>query len=177
MVGTYIYMNKCPGFGLVNLLKDKVNVVGLEIGCDEAVTTEYLMRSLPSLTLHSIDPYTEYRDWNGTIVRSREDVYQLAMNKMNSFGNRFIMHKEDSAAYYDHFEDESFDFIFVDGIHTYDGVMSDCMKYYSKVKTGGIFSGHDFNMIPDVNRAVREFAASCGKEIMQTEVDVWYWYK
>jgi len=177
MVNTIIYMHKCPGFGLVELMKDKVDIVGLEIGCDEAVTTEYLVNSIPSLTLHSIDPYTEYRDWNGSIVRSREDVYELAMNKMKPFGKRFVMHKEDSSTYYNNFEDNFFDFIFVDGIHTYDGVMSDCVNYYSKVKPGGVFSGHDFSGIPDVNRAVKEFAASQGKEILNTEVDVWYWYK
>jgi len=170
-------MIKCPGFGLVSLLKDQVDIVGLEVGCDEAVTTEYLLSNLHSLTLHSIDPYSEYRDWNGTVVRAREDVYQLAMNKMKPFGKRFIMHKEDSSVYYDNFEDESLDFIFIDGIHTYNGVMSDCMKYYSKVKPGGLFSGHDFSMIVDVNRAVKEFAALHNKEILNTEVDVWYWYK
>jgi hypothetical protein len=177
MVNTYITLHKCPGFGLTELLSNKIDIVGLEIGCDVAATTEYLLETLPSLTLHSIDPYTQYMDWNGTIVPSRENDYQTAMNKLKKYGKRFFMHKKDSAICYDEFEDEFFDFIFVDGIHTYDGVMSDCMKYYSKVKPGGIFSGHDFSMIPDVNRAVNEFAALHGKKILNTEVDVWYWYK
>ena len=170
-------IQKCPGYGLVELLKDKNDILGIEIGCDEAVTTEYLLNSLPNLTLHSIDPYTEYRDWNGSIVRGRDDVYELAMNKLQKFGNRFTLHKKDSSIIFDEFEDEFLDFIFIDGIHTYEGVMSDCQKYYSKVKPGGIFSGHDFHMISQVNTAVNEFAQKMNKEIMTTEVDVWYWYK
>lgn len=168
---------KCPGYGLVELLSNKGKIVGIEIGCDEAVTTEFLVRNLPDLHLHSIDPYCEYRDWNGTIVAERTDVYNLAMDRMRPYSDRFTMHKKLSSECVSDFEDNSLDFIFVDGIHTYDGVKEDCLNYYSKVKPGGIFSGHDFSMIPDVNRAVNEFASSLGKQIMTTEVDVWYWYK
>jgi hypothetical protein len=77
----------------------------------------------------------------------------------------------------DEFEDESLDLLFIDGLHTYEQVLIDSHNYYSKVKTGSIFSGHDYTAIPGVNKAVIEFAASVGKEILTTECDVWYWYK
>jgi Methyltransferase domain len=168
---------KCPGYGLVELLKDKETLVGIEIGCDEAVTSKYLLTELPQLELHSIDPYTEYRDWNGTVVEDRTPLYEKVMSGTKEFGERFVLHKEESDKIVNDFENESLDFVFVDGIHTYDGVISDCRNYYSKVKKGGIFAGHDFTMIPDVNRAVVEFAREQGKEILNTEVDVWYWVK
>lgn len=168
---------KCPGYGLVELLKDKETLVGIEIGCDEAVTSKYLLTSLPQLTLHSIDPYVEYKDWNGTVVEDRTPLYEIVMSETKEFGKRFILHKEESGNIADQFKDESLDFVFIDGIHTYDGVITDCRNYYSKVKKGGLFAGHDFTMIPDVNRAVIEFAKEKGKCIFTTEVDVWYWIK
>ena len=72
---------------------------------------------------------------------------------------------------------DEYDFIFIDGLHSYEQVLKDCKNYYSKIKTGGIFSGHDYNTIEGVNRAVNEFAFSVGKTIKQTKNDVWYWIK
>ena len=168
---------KCPGYGLVELLKDKGNIVGVEIGCDEAVTSKYLLDSLPQLKLISIDPYTVYKDWNGTIVEDRELLYKRVMREMEPYGDRFTLIKSESGSVVNSFVEEELDFIFIDGIHTYDGVIEDCKNYYGKVKTDGLFAGHDFSVIPDVNRAVLEFANEVGKGILTTEVDVWYWYK
>ena len=70
-----------------------------------------------------------------------------------------------------------FDFIFIDGLHTYEQLTKDCHNYYSKVKTGGIFSGHDYQTIPGVNKAVCEFAPTKTDNVLTTECDVWYWYK
>lgn len=168
-----------PGHGLVDLLKDKGSITGVEIGCDEARTTEYLLDCLPNMdVLYTIDPYTEYRDWNGTIVEDRSNVYKQASDRLSRFGDRVIMIKEESDKSVDKFVDSEFDFIFIDGIHTYEGVISDCRNYYSKVKSGGVFAGHDYGMIHCVRQAVNEFAEEVGiSEINQTEVDVWYWIK
>jgi hypothetical protein len=168
---------KCPGYGLVELLSDKGKILGVEIGCDKAVTTEFLVRSLPELELHSIDPYCEYVDWNGVPVHENTDAYNLSVAKMEPYKDRFTLHRKLSSECVSNFEDGSLDFIFIDGIHTYDGVKEDCLNYYSKVKPGGLFAGHDFSVIPAVNRAVKEFASSVNKEIFTTDVDVWYWYK
>ena len=167
---------KCPGFGLFELLKDKDILLGVEIGCDEGITSEFLVKNLPQLFLHSIDPYDEYIDWNGSTVRSRNDVYINTINKMTKYDN-FKLHKISSDYAFSEFEDDSLDFIFIDGIHTYDQVLKDCKNYYSKVKSSGIFAGHDFNMIPNVRQAVIDFANIVNKQIQLTEVDVWYWYK
>lgn len=168
---------KCPGYGLADLLKDKGEIIGIEIGCDEAVTTDFLLQNLPNLKLYTIDPYSEYYDWNGTKVEERSYVYESAKKKLEKYGDRVIMVKEPSSSVFDMFLDESLDFIFIDGIHTYDGVITDCKNYYSKVKKGGIFSGHDYTVIPDVNKAVNEFSLTVSKPVNVTEVDVWYWYK
>ena len=42
------------------------------------------------------------------------------------------------------FDDEYFDFVYLDADHTYEGVKRDLNCWYSKVKTGGILSGHDY---------------------------------
>jgi hypothetical protein len=170
-------MFKCPGYGLGELIKDMKNPKGIEIGCSEAHTSKFLLDVNSSLTLFSIDPYVPYTDWNGNVLTDRPVFYERVVDEMRGYGERFILMRNYSDDVADKFEDESMDFIFVDGLHTYEQVLIDCDNYYSKVKPGGIFSGHDFTAITGVNKAVKEFATKVGKEILTTECDVWYWVK
>lgn len=168
---------KCSGYGLYDLLKESGSIIGLEIGCDIGDTSHFLLSKLTELTLHTIDPYTDYVDWNGNNLNSREYVYNYAINRMSSYSDRFSLHRKTSDECADYFEDEYFDFIFIDGLHTYEQLTKDCSNFYSKLKAGGLFSGHDFTAIEGVNRACREFSVLNGKNILTTECDVWYWYK
>jgi hypothetical protein len=54
------------------------------------------------------------------------------------------------------FEDNSLEFVFVDGCHDYDGVMKDLVNWWPKVKIGGMFCGHDIEVLT-VNNAVKDF--------------------
>ena len=42
------------------------------------------------------------------------------------------------------FPDEYFDWIYIDALHTYEGVRDDIQYYWPKLQQGGLFSGHDF---------------------------------
>lgn len=42
------------------------------------------------------------------------------------------------------FSDEYFDWIYIDALHTYEGVRDDIQYYWPKLQRGGLFSGHDF---------------------------------
>jgi hypothetical protein len=56
------------------------------------------------------------------------------------------------------YDDESLDFVFVDASHEYEDVKQDIEAWYSKVKKGGIFAGHDYHQSwPGVMQAVDEF--------------------
>lgn len=168
---------KCSGYGLGALIAKMENPVGLEIGCDIGDTTEFLLKSSSTLQLTSIDPYENYVDWNGRPLNEREDVLSRMLNRMQVFGDRFKLIKKTSDDAMNEFEENQFDFIFIDGLHTYEQLSKDCDNYYKFLKPGGIFSGHDYTAIEGVNRAATEFAAKVNKEILTTECDVWYWYK
>jgi predicted O-methyltransferase YrrM len=76
---------------------------------------------------------------------------------------------------------QKYDFIFVDGLHTYEQVLKDCQNYYPKLKPGGLISGHDYKVIENVRKAVDEFANSVNKTVNlideKYQADVWYWTK
>ncbi len=42
------------------------------------------------------------------------------------------------------FDDETFDFIYIDADHTYEAVIIDLESWYPKLKVGGVISGHDY---------------------------------
>jgi len=168
---------KSSGHGLGELVKPMKNPFVVEIGCSEGHTTEWLLQCNPELKIVSIDPYANYVDWNGVSLNDRQEFFEETMHRLSGYSNRFEMIRDYSDNVVDRFDDNSVDLLFIDGLHTYEQVLIDCHNYYSKVKPGGVFSGHDFRVIPGVNKAVLEFAALVGKEILETECDVWYWYK
>lgn len=169
------------GCGLVDLLKsvNKKEFVGIELGCGDGDTTLHLLSNLPNLTLYGIDPYIGYDDFNGhNPAEMLAGNFVNTMRKIDSYKDRFTLYRDISDNVVDKFEDESLDFIFIDGLHSYEQVLKDCENYYPKIKKGGLFSGHDYRVIDSVNRAVNEFADKVNvSEIGETQNDVWYWVK
>lgn len=174
-----------PGEDIPKAVAHFKNPVGIEIGTDGGGTTTYLLDSIPNLTLHGIDPYTPYIDWGGNpfswhggLNADQNSSYDEFMKKVSRYGSRYVHHKKTSDDAVVDFDDESMDFIFVDGLHTYDQVLKDCENYYPKLKKGGVFCGHDFTVIQAVNAAVREFAQKNNiTNIGLMRQDVWYWTK
>lgn len=180
LIGKYDDAPRFSGRGLLELIDNMENPVGLEIGSEHGITTFHLLKYNPNLTLHCVDPYTGYIDWEGSDKHDadRENALSVWRNNMKVFGDRAILHRKTSDDAVDDFEDGMFDMIFIDGLHTYEQVKKDCENYYSKVRSGGIFAGHDYNLIQGVKDAVQEFAAKNGiSQIQETDVDVWYWSK
>jgi hypothetical protein len=160
-----------PAQGIPDLIKDVENPIGLEIGTDEGLSTEYLLAAREDLKLYGVDPYIDTDgDNSGSAFRARK----VFMKRTEPFGERYthILKTSDDAV--EDFFDESMDFIFIDGRHTYEQVKKDCENYWRKLKVGGVYSGHDYMAIPEVNRAVNEFAASVAKDVNTTTQDVWY---
>lgn len=81
------------------------------------------------------------------------------------------------------FSDNTFDFIYIDANHLYDGIKADLAVWWPKVKPGGIFAGHDYfidEFIPEehhswtkeVKRAVDEFTED-KKQKLKTTIEMW----
>ena len=71
------------------------------------------------------------------------------------------------------FEDNSLDFVYIDGEHSYEAVSDDIACWWSKIKSGGIMSGHDYNETnPGTKQAVNEFAEKNNLEFKITGTTV-----
>lgn len=51
--------------------------------------------------------------------------------------------RADSVKAAEQFEDNSIDWIFIDGDHSYDAVCNDVKAWFPKIKDGGVIAGHD----------------------------------
>ena len=176
---TYGVNGWLPGESIPELLSGVHRPVGIEIGTHLGHTTEYLLDTNPMLILHGVDPYSAYTDWNNISYNEKvkEDEYQNFLAKISEHKDRYTHHRKTSDDAVADFENEGFDFIFIDGIHTYDQVLKDCRNYYPKLREGGLFCGHDLTTIAGVGKAVMEFTNSIGKPVSRAKQDVWYFYK
>lgn len=168
-----------PGEAIPDLISGVYQPEGIEIGTSLGYTTEYLLDTNPMLQLHGVDPYCAYTDWNSVYFDDafKENEYKTFLDRIASNASRYTHHRKTSDDAASDFDDDSFDFIFIDGVHTYTQVLKDCQNYYSKLRVGGLFCGHDFTQVAGVGKAVLEFAQSVGAHPSLTKQDVWYWYK
>ena len=168
--------------GLVPYIKRQgEKLKGIEIGTCRAESTAYFLEKCPNIDLlTTIDPYKGYQDWNGEITQETVDRFmEVAKKNLKQYGKRVKMLREESVNAAGTFKDESVDFIFVDGDHSYDATLADCEAYYPKLKKGGIFCGHDYQTIESVKRSVDEFRTKykITAPINLTTNSAFFWYK
>lgn len=162
-----------------SLIKDKQDIIGVEIGVERGLGSDWLLSNLSFKKLYGIDPYLPYSDpdvHHSNDENQAESNKQAALQLLAKYSNFELIQKTSDDAV-TQFEDSSIDFIFIDGQHTYEQCKKDILNYYPKVKTGGLFAGHDFNYAPGVSRAVSELAFTLFKDIQTCRNDVWYWFK
>ena len=71
------------------------------------------------------------------------EVLDMFNDRTKDYKNISLVQKTSDDAVND-FKDESFDFIYIDGIHKYENVKQDIINYLPKVKKGGVIGGHDY---------------------------------
>jgi len=165
-----------PGEDIPKLIADKTNAVGVEVGTAEGFTTEYLLSTLPDLKLYGVDPYLSYIDWDDNVSADDKNHKNRAelQRKVEPYKDRFVLIEKTSDDAAQDFDNNSLDFVFIDGLHTYEQVLKDCENYWPKVVKGGLMIGHDFARIQGVNKAVREFANKHNLTIENAKQDLWY---
>jgi len=165
------------GEEIVPLLKNEVGLKGIEIGVGEGINSHYLLSNLSHLHLYTVDPFINYKDWNGNDL-DQNRAFLITMGRLSEFKDRWTHYRESSDQAVYNFNNEEYDFIFIDGLHTYDQVLNDCKNYWSKIKKGGLFCGHDYKVISEVRQAIDTFANEKSYNVNYLyKNDVWWWIK
>ena len=127
------------------LLKELGVKKGVEIGVYKGEYAEILKKANPELDLTGVDAWKAYEGYNcedGEASDLETTAYEEAKARAGKFG--FKIMKMWSMEAVKEFEDESLDFVFIDGNHDFEHVVEDVAKWSRKVRKGGIVSGHDF---------------------------------
>jgi predicted O-methyltransferase YrrM len=161
------------GAGLVPIFNELGSeLTGAELGVCMAASTEYFAINIKNLKkLYAVDNYPSYTDWNGTEMTAyiQNRFKEHAANRIAPYPMVEVVY-ESSDEFASH--SPQLDFVFIDGDHSYDGVMRDIKNYYPLVRSGGIVSGHDFKL-RDVGQALSDFFRD-KEEVIPAENNCWY---
>lgn len=115
--------------------------VGAEVGVADGRYAEILCENIPGLRLWAVDPWMPY-DGNWRSKEYQDGAYKKALERLDKY-NVVIMPQISMEACRT-IEDDSLDFVFIDGDHHFDFIMEDIINWTRKVRKGGIVSGHDY---------------------------------
>jgi predicted O-methyltransferase YrrM len=120
--------------------------VGAEIGTASGFYAKRIVNNVPELKLFCIDPYLAYPDYMEE-PRPEDQAHQdsqlvKAQERLTGFDVTFIKKTSRDAAL--DFADESLDFVYIDGNHTFEYAVEDIATWTKKVRKGGIIAGHDY---------------------------------
>jgi predicted O-methyltransferase YrrM len=139
---------------LVQLFAEHGLLSGAEIGVDRGQFSTYMLTQHPEMRLLLVDPWR----WK---LRG-ESRYNSTVRRMEAFGERATIIRQDSFDAVREVKDESLDFVYIDGDHTFDFVMTDLIWWARKVRYGGVVAGHDYyrfrggGVVPAVDAYTRE---------------------
>jgi len=133
--------------------------VCLEIGVWMGAFTKQIIRKSNPTELHLVDPWL-FRDGMKKYFDDQDDlekVYEGICERFEKRPNIFI-HRCTSDEAASGFLDNYFDWIYIDGDHSFEGVYSDLINYYPKVKKSGLVIGDDYGgKSKGVKKAVEKF--------------------
>tara|TARA_B110000967_G_scaffold123592_1_gene126199 strand:+ start:390 stop:1010 length:621 start_codon:yes stop_codon:yes gene_type:complete len=129
---------------LIELKKSGIqNCRMLEIGSHMGESTALFAMSKLFTEIHCIEPFSGEEEFNDDNLCDWGFVEnQFLLNTRHH--TNIIHHKHFSQDIHEKFEDDFFDFIYIDADHSYESVKSDLINYIPKIKDNGFVGGHDY---------------------------------
>jgi len=117
--------------------------VGVEVGVLFGDFSAILLKEAKCSKLHLVDPWAQFAPTRKTSPSVAFEFVQERFKRVK----KVVIHRQHSKDAAEKFENESLDFVYIDGNHSYLACMEDLKAWYPKVKSGGILSGDDFGRI------------------------------
>ncbi len=164
---------------------------GVEIGVYRGRFAWHLLNSCPELSLYLVDP------WDGSAMTGgydAEEVFREVQQLPCQFGVervKLLRERSPEAAKHPSLCKCQFDFVYIDGDHSFEQVLTDVRAWWPLLRPGGVMAGHDYNnrgkkrvksavdsLFPHVNTTQErcsswwvEKAGSCADPALQDESD------
>lgn len=147
------------------------NAVAAEIGVWQGDFSALLWATGRIEELHLIDPWRfmprfPTRLYGGAIAKDQSDMDGIARSVQQRFADlpAIKVHRADSLDVAASFPNAHFDWIYIDGDHSYEAVLADLVAWHPKVKPNGIvwlddYRWHDDSGRRAVKSAIEDFLA------------------
>ena len=155
------------------------NPLCLEIGTYNGEFAKNMYDILSPKELYVMDPFkdvpkqltgftkTERYDGGHKILYSDQSTLEN-LKRINEEGiKKGVVRIDENLSFnaVDNYDDDYFDFIYIDSCHLYECVKFDMENYYPKLKSGGFLAGHDYGDF-GVTDAVDEFCKKHNSDII-----------
>lgn len=182
-------MNKKRNANLVKLFKKLLTttrntICAAEVGVWKGKLSVHLLREFPNMHLFCIDLWEDcgghaFKDYDKQYM---EDIHRRFKKATKDYTDRITEIQLPSIEAYKTIRPESLSLVFVDALHDFKSVSEDIEAWESRVKPGGIVSGHDYygkwDKTSEVKKAVDEHAKKHGVEIKtKRSLDTWWFRK
>lgn len=156
-LGTYLNSN-----GLVN--------VGAEVGVFIGDNAKTILHQSDLKLLYLVDLWHD------------QSIYERCVSSLSPYGSRACYVRKDSVLASTLFDDASLDFVYIDADHEYEPFKRDIEAWYPKVRSGGLFSGHDYGISEQGEKtplsvALDEWLEKAGLGIHTTKCSSWWLMK
>jgi hypothetical protein len=165
----------CYYWQLSNYINSKGYKTGIEIGTAYGGCANHLLTECNLEKLICVDPYKYYPDMPGLFDQDDYDrLKKQTYNRLYKFRAFEHLYLDSKDGYYylserkETWDEEMVDFVFLDGLHTYDMVKWEIEHYSKLIRPGGALLGHDYDTFKGVKKAVDEYC----KPIM-LELNLW----
>ena len=173
LIGKPATILDCTRNDLVEFYQERGFKVGVEVGVYQGEYSEVMAKG--GFKVYAVDPWGVDPDYKVQIDQAKIDYnYKVTKERLEVYPNVSIVRKTSMEAVKD-FEDNSLDFVYLDGSHSKCAVDGDLMLWYPKLKVGGVICGHDYSSNPEneVNLAVAEFFKLYDLEVHEGGPDFW----
>ena len=120
-----------------------------ELGVYKGDFAATLLDACPSIEQYlMIDPWRNLSDWNKPANKDDDTVeafYKETMEKTDFAKEKINVLRGKTTEVVGEIENDSLDFIYIDGDHTLKGISIDLINIWSKVKSNGFIGGDDFS--------------------------------
>ncbi len=150
--------------------------IGVEVGTWKGNFAARILVTAKPRTLHLVDPWRFHAEedyaaacYGGQATGGQADVESIYQGVLARFSKEIhdgvvVIHRMTSEEAVGRFDDNSLDWVYIDGDHHYSAVKADLQLWYPKVRPGGLLTGDDMETGrwwgDDVARAVTEFASA-----------------
>jgi hypothetical protein len=160
------------------------NPVILEIGVFKGEFLDYLVKNCNIGAIDAVDLF-EGTASSGDVDGNNIVYYNIALSYLElleKYEDRrnVAIYKSHSVVFLKCQPDNTYDIIYIDGDHSYNGVKNDLINAYSKIKDGGYIMGHDYELNMEkakirhefgTKQAVDEFCIEYNQTILSKAMD------